>query len=576
MEMMPRQPRPVEIDEAGELHSLLQSCDSLSKLKQIHAQIFRSNLHCHCFLASSLVHLYASLSSPLCIHRLLSSSSSKPSISLFNRAIKIFSKIPSLCFESLRFYRRMVRSRIEPDNFTYPFLFNSCAALCDFRHGAEIHGRVFKRGFLSCIPVSNALIDMYGKCSELGSARLVFDEMPERDVVSCNALLGAHARAGEDMVGARAVFEGMLERSLISWNTMLVGYVNSGDLAEARVIFDRIPCRDYVSWATILFGYTKNGEIDSARDIFDAMPGKKTALCCTAMISGYAQNARPNEALAIFHEMQRSCIKADAVTATAVISALSQLGRHPELAHWITEYIDREAIEQNEYVITALVDLHAKCGNIEEASQLFQRIPQPGVFPYSALITGLASNGHGLRALEFFRKMQIAKVQPDYVTFVGVLAACRHTGLIEEGLRFWDSMIRDHGIEPDADHYACLVDMLGRAGRLQQAYKIIKSMPIGPYPRALGALLGACRTYGNVEIAESVSKELFELEPENTGNYVLLSSIYAAMEQWDDAARVRRAMKEKIKPKLPGSSLVEEFNSRPASNKIAISPRGYL
>ncbi|GAB2269747.1 hypothetical protein Dimus_004669 [Dionaea muscipula] len=151
--------------------------------------------------------------------------------------------------------------------------------------------------------------------------------------------------------------------------------------------------------------------------------------------------------------------------------------------------------------------------------------------------------------------MQIAKVQPDYVTFVGVLAACRHTRLVEEGLRFWDNMIRDHGIEPDTDHYACLVDML------QQAYKIIKSMSIGPYPRALGALLGACRTYDNVEIAESVSKELFELEPENTGNYVLLSSIYAAMEQWDDAARVRRAMKEKINPKFPGSSLVEEFNS---------------
>ncbi|GMH21512.1 hypothetical protein Nepgr_023354 [Nepenthes gracilis] len=557
--------RRSEIEHVDIACSLLQSCNSLCQLKQIHAHIFRSDLHQHYFLASCLVDLYASLSFPRSAHDIVSSFS-RPNISLFNRAIRTFSKIPPLCLESLRFYCHMVGSPIKPDNFTYPFLLNSCAALCDLSSGTEIHGRIVKNGFCSCIPVSNALIDMYGKCKELGCARIVFDEMRQRDVVSYNALLGAHGRDGKNMLGARMVFDGMPVRNVISWNALVVGYVNSGDLSSAREIFDEMPDRNVVTWTTMLVGYTKNGQVDLARVLFNAMP-QKTLVCWTAMISAYAQNGRPEDALAVFFRMERAHVKADAFTMTAVVPALAQLGR-PDLARWITAYIDREGIERNERVLTALVDMHAKCGNIDEAYRLFEDIPHPDVYPYSALITGLASHGHGMKALETFHKMQMANVEPDYITFVGVLTACRHTGLVEDGLQFWESMKRDYKIEPDADHYACLVDMLGRAGRLHEAYKIVKSMPMGPYPRALGALLSACRTYGDVKIAENVAEELFKLEPENTGNYVLLSGIYAAREQWDEAARVRKAMKEKRTTKLPGSSCIE-INRHGKGNTIS-------
>ncbi|GAB4860593.1 hypothetical protein Ancab_035754 [Ancistrocladus abbreviatus] len=557
-----------DIDKADLAYSLLQNCNSLSQLKQAHAYIFRSNLHQQNFLALSLLYLYASLSLPRYSH-LIFSSFSHPTISIFNHAIKAFSKIPSLCLQSMYLYRQMIESQVRPNNFTYPFLLNSCASLCELNHGIEIHGRIVKSGFLPCNPVSNALIDMYGKCEKLGSARQIFDEMCQRDVVSYNALFGAHARTGEDMFGARMVFDGMSMRNVISWNAMIVGYVNGGDLNSARAIFDEMPERDAVSWTTMLIGYTRNGQVDLARVLFNSMP-EKTLVCWTAMISAYTQNDRPTEALALFHKMERARVKADAFTMTAVISALAQLGR-PELAHWITTYAEREGIERNERILTALVDMHAKCGNIEEACQLFEEIPQPDVFPYSALITGLASHGHGMKALEFFRKMQMANVVPDYITFVGVLTACRHTGLVEEGLQFWESMMKDYKIVPDADHYACLVDMLGRAGRLHQAYEIVKIMPMGPCPRALGALLAACRTYDNVEIAESVAEELFKLEPENTGNYVLLSSIYAAREQWNEVARVRKAMKAKITNKLPGSSRVE-VSRRGKCKAISLKP----
>ncbi|KAF8408336.1 hypothetical protein HHK36_007485 [Tetracentron sinense] len=486
---------------------------------------------------------------------LVFTSLSHPNLSLFNHAIRALSKTPSLCIQSIHLYLQMIRTRIKPDNFTYPFLLNSCAALSALHQGIEIHGRLFKNGYCPYIPVTNALIDMYGKCNALDRSYCVFDEMPERDVVSYNALLGAHARFGEDMNGAQRVFDRMPARNVISWNAMIVGYVNAGDLDSARSIFDKMPERNIVSWTTMLIGYTKNGIIDLARVLFDAMPDRNL-VSWTAMITGYAQNGRPNEALALFRRMEKAPVKPDAVTMTSVISASAQLGGI-ELAEWIGSYVDREGIERNERVLTALIDMHAKCGNMEKAFRIFNEIPRPDVFSYSALINGLASHGHGMQALEIFHRMQKENIEPDYITFVGVLTACSHTGLVEDGLRFWESMVKDYRIDPDADHYACMVDILGRAGKLDEAHKLVKSMPMGPHPGALGSLLAACRTYGNVEIAESVAEQLFELEPENTGNYMLLSSIYALGERWDEAARVRTAMKERRVNKLPGCSWVE-------------------
>lgn len=449
----------------------------------------------------------------------------------------------------------MVCVGIRPDNYTYPFVLNSCAARSDLCQGNEVHGRVFKMGFGFCVPVSNALIDMYGKCGELERARKVFDEMRERDVVSYNALLGAHARGGVDMEGASALFEGMQAKNAISWNAMIVGYVNSGDLVSAKAVFDRMPDRNVVSWTTMLVGYTKNGFIDMAKGLFDKMPDR-SLICWTAMISGYSQNGRPSEALSLFRRMESSRVKPDAFTMTALISALAQLGR-ADLANWIGSYVDREGIEQNEQVLTALVDMHAKCGNMEEACHIFEKIPHKDVFSYSAIITGLASHGHEIKALEIFQRMLAENIEPDHITFVGVLTACGHKGLVEDGMSYWESMIKDYNIQPDVDHYACVVDMLGRAGKLNDAHNLVQGMPMGPQPGSLGALLAACRTYGNVEIAESVAEQLFKLEPENTGNYMLLSSIYASKEQWDEARKVREVMKKRSGIKLPGISRVE-------------------
>ncbi|KAM5571859.1 putative pentatricopeptide repeat-containing protein [Rosa sericea] len=545
--------------------ALLKACSSLRHLKQIHAHILHSNLHRNASLASTLISLYASLSSssssssPRYTHHVFTSFPN-PNLSLFNHAIRAFSKTHSLCSEAMVLYNQMVRVGIRPDNYSFPFMLNSCAARSDLCGGVEVHGRVVKTGFGFCVPVSNALIDMYGKCGGLESARKVFDEMRERDVVSYNAILGAHSRGGVDMESAAVLFEGMQGRNAISWNAMIVGYVNSGNVVSARDVFDRMPERNVVSWTTMLVGYTKNGFMDMAKGLFEEM-AERSLICWTAMISGYSRNGRPSEALAIFQRMEKSGVKPDAFTMTALISALAQLGR-ADLANWIGSYVDREGIEQNEQVLTALVDMHAKCGNMEEACRVFEKIPRKDVFSYSAIITGLASHGHGIKALEIFRRMLAENIEPDHVTFVGVLTACGHAGLVEDGMTYWESMIKDYNIQPGADHYACVVDMLGRAGKLNEAHNLVKGMPMGPQPGALGALLAACRTYGNVEIAESIAEKLFKLEPENTGNYMLLSGIYASKEQWDEAGKVREAMNKKSGIKLPGFSWVEISKGR--------------
>ncbi|XP_050150603.1 pentatricopeptide repeat-containing protein At4g16835, mitochondrial-like [Malus sylvestris] len=340
-------------------------------------------------------------------------------------------------------------------------------------------------------------------------ARKLFDEMCERDVVSYNAVLGAHARGGVDMGSSLVLFEGMLGKNVISWNAMVVGYVNSGDLVSARAVFDRMPDRNAVYWTTMLVGYTKSGFMDKAKTLFDEMP-ERGLICWKAMISGYSQNGRPSEALSLFRRMEKARVKPDAFTMTAVISALAQLGR-ADLANWIGSYVDRGGIEQNEQ---------------------------------------LAEN-----------------IEPDRITFVGVFTACCHAGLVEDGMGYWESMVKDYNIEPDADHYTCIVDMLGCAGKLNEASDLVKGMLMCPQPGALGALLAACRTYGNVEIAESVAEQLFILEPANTGNYTLLSSIYASKELWDEARKVWEAMNGRNALKLPGCSWVEISKGHAAQMK---------
>ncbi|XP_030967844.1 pentatricopeptide repeat-containing protein At2g29760, chloroplastic-like [Quercus lobata] len=314
--------------------------------------------------------------------------------------------------------------------------------------------------------------------------------------------------------------------------------------------------KDVFSWTTMLDGYAKLGEYDEAQHVFDAMPRKDIA-AWNALISAFEQNGKPKEALAVFRELQLSKdAKPDEVTLVCALSASAQLGAM-DLGRWIDVYIKKHGIKLNCHLTTSLIDMYAKCGDLEKALEVFYSVERKDVFVWSATIAGLAMHGHGRAALDLFSKMLEAKVKPNAVTFTNLLCACSHRGLVNEGQRLFYQMEPVYGVVPGEKHYACMVDILGRSGLLQEAVKLIEKMPILPTASVWGALLGACRLHGNIELAEQACSHLLELDPRNHGAYVLLSNIYAKTGKWDRVSGLRKIMRDFGLKKEPGCSSIE-------------------
>lgn len=448
----------------------------------------------------------------------------------------------------------MKREACLPDNYTFPSVIKACSSLCNLRDGKSIHGSVVRYGFERCVFVATSLVDMYGKCGQVDDARKVFDEMTTRNVVSWTAMVVGYVTVG-DIVEAKRLFDAMPERNVASWNVMIQGLLNVGDLISARDLFDSMPQKNVVSFTTMIDGYAKGGDMVSARFLFD-QSSDKDLVAWSALLSGYVQNGLPNAALKIFLEMESMNVKPDEFILVSLMSACSQLGCL-QLAQWVDSYVSNSSINiQQDHVIAALVDMNAKSGNMERALKLFEEMPKRDLISYCSMIQGLSIHGHGVEAVSLFRRMLTEGIVPDEVAFTIILTACSHAGLIDEGWHYFRYMKQKFCISPSPDHYACMIDLLSRSGHLRTAYELIKSMPVEPHAGAWGALLGACRLYSDSELAEIVASRLFELEPQNAANYVLLSNIYAAAERWIDVSLMRNKMKDRGLRKIPGSSQI--------------------
>ncbi|KAF5182360.1 Pentatricopeptide repeat-containing protein [Thalictrum thalictroides] len=389
----------------------------------------------------------------------------------------------------------MRRDCIRPVSFTFSALFKACGAKLDVELGRQIHAQTFFiGGYESDLFVGNTLIDMYVKCGFLDCGRCVFDEMPERDV--------------------------------ISWTSLIVAYAKNGDMEVAGELFEGLPEKDMVAW--------------------------------TAMITGYVQNAKPKEALKMFEMMRDAGVRTDEVALVGGISACAQLVAEKH-AQWICDIADKEGLSPvtNVVVGSAFIDMYSKCGRVEEAYRVFESMKVKNVFSYSSMIVGFAMHGKADAAMKLFYEMVETETKPNRVTFVGVLTACSHAGMVQQGRCLFASMQKDYGVVPDADHHACMVDLLGRAGHLEEALELVETMPLEPHGGVWGALLGACRLHGNPDIAEIAAKHLFELEPNSIGNYILLSNIYALAGRMEDVSRIRKLVRGKGMKKNPGCSWVE-------------------
>ncbi|CAG7874626.1 unnamed protein product [Brassica rapa] len=565
--LKPTQPEEARRDLVGDFLLRLKKCVSVNQLREIQAQMLLNSVDKPNFLIPRAVELgdftHASL---------LLSATEQPNHYSFNFMIRGLTNTWHDHVGALSLYRRMRFSGLKPDNFTYNFVFVACGNLPEIRVGRSVHSSLFKVGFERDDHVNHSLITMYAKCRHVVDARKVFDEITEKDMVSWNSMIAGYSLAGkaEDAVGLfrRMEEEGVEpdERTLVS---VLGACAHLGDLKTGRLLED-IAIRKKIGLSAFLGPklismYGKCGDLDSARRVFNQMVNKDR-VAWNAMITVYSQNGRSMEAIKLFREMEDSRVSPDAVTLSTVLSACGSVGAL-ELGKRIESYALETGLQHNIYVATGLVDMYGKCGGIEDALRVFESMPVKNEATWNAMISTYAHHGHAKEALLLFDQMS---VPPSDVTFVGVLSACVHAGLVDQGRRYFHEMSSSFGLVPKIEHYTNVIDLLARAGMLNEAWEFMEKFPGKPDEIMLGAVLGACQKRKDVVVGGKAMKMLMEMEMEevkNAGNYVISSKVYADMKMWDECAEMRALMRDRGVVKTPGCSWIEmdgemmEFNA---------------
>ena len=467
------------------------------------------------------------------------------------------------CFDdAIEFYGLMRSEGFLPNNFTFPFVLKACARLLDLQLGVKIHTLVVKAGFDCDVFVKTSLVCLYAKCGYLEDAHKVFDDIRDKNVVSWTAIISGYIGVGK-FREAIDMFRRLLEMNLAPDSFTIVrvlsactqlGDLNSGEWIH-KCIMEMGMVRNVFVGTSLVDMYAKCGNMEKARSVFDGM-AEKDIVSWGAMIQGYALNGLPKEAIDLFLQMQRENVKPDCYTVVGVLSACARLGAL-ELGEWVSGLVDRNEFLYNPVLGTALIDLYAKCGSMSRAWEVFKGMKEKDRVVWNAIISGLAMNGYVKISFGLFGQVEKFGIKPDGNTFIGLLCGCTHAGLVDEGRRYFNSMYRFFSLTPSIEHYGCMVDLLGRAGLLDEAHQLIRNMPMEANAIVWGALLGACRIHRDTQLAELVLKQLIELEPWNSGNYVLLSNIYSANLKWDEAAKVRLSMNEKRIQKPPGCSWIE-------------------
>lgn len=408
----------------------------------------------------------------------------------------------------LLFTEMLTDGTVLPNRFTFPSVFKACARTGKLLEGEQVHGLAVKFGFEKDEFVASNLVRMYVMCGAMEKAQFLLNKM-----------MVEFENDGKLVNDKRRI-----EGNIVLWNVMIDGYIRIGDLTAARELFDKMSQRSVISW--------------------------------NVMISGYAQNGYFMEAIETFRLMQMGKVRPNYVTLVSVLSAISRIGAL-ELGKWVHLYAERNDIVIDDVLGSALIDMYAKCGSIEKAVQVFNRISKPNTITWSAIIGGLAIHGRAKDALDYFSRMEREGVTPSGVVYIGILTACSHAGLVEEGRLFFNHIVNEVDFEHRLEHYGCMVDLLGRAGLLKEAEEFILNMPIKPDDVTWKALLGACKMHGNIEMGDRVAQILMNMAPRDSGAYVALSNIYAASRDWESVARVRLKMNEMNVRKDPGCSWIE-------------------
>ncbi|KAI3965291.1 hypothetical protein MKW92_040836 [Papaver armeniacum] len=535
--------------------SLLQTCKTHKEPKQIHASTIKTGILNHITIASRILAFYSDPKiGNLEYARSVFDQIEEPNSFTWNTIIKCYLENHHSNDAILMFCELLRESSVSPDNFTLPSVIKGCARLCALEEGKQVHGLSLKTGFGSDLYVQSSVVSLYSKCFDIVSARKVFDRMENADMISWNSLIDGYVKCGEIEL-AQKLFDEMPEKDLFSWTVLIDGYSKCGKVDIARDVFDKMPNRNLVSWNVMINGYMKSGDFVSAQQLFDSVT-KRNIITWNTLISGYERNERFILALEAFETMLKEGLTPTNSTLVSVLSAVSGLALL-EKGNWIHSYLDTNGFKIDGVLGTALIEMYSKCGSIDSALGVFQAIPKRRLGHWTAMIVGLGMHGMADEALRLFSKMQRLQIKPNSITFIGLLNACSHAGMVNQGRQIFSIMEKEYGIEPTIEHYGCLVDLLCRAGHLEEAKNVIENMPIRPNAVIWMSLLSGSRNHSNVEIGECAAKHVIEMDPKTVGCYVLLSNIYATVGRWNEVSKVREMMKNIGIRKDPGCSLIE-------------------
>ncbi|GMN59628.1 hypothetical protein TIFTF001_028719 [Ficus carica] len=480
--------------------SALSACAGLRDLKmgiQIHALIAKSRYSSDVYMGSALIDMYSKCGSVTCAQRVFDWMEERNIVS-WNSLISCY-ELNGPASEALEVFRRMMDGGVEPDEVTLASVVSACASLLAVKEGLQIHGRVMKFDkFRDDLILGNAMVDMYAKCGRMHEARWVFDRLPVRNVVSETSMVSGYAKASS-LKTARLMFTKMIERNVVSWNALISGYTQIGENEEALSLFLLLK-RESV-WPT---HYTFGNLLNACANLADLQLGKQAH------------------------------------------------------THVVKHGFRFQAGEESDiFVGNSLIDMYMKCGSIGDGCRVFKNMVERDRVSWNVMIVGHAQNGYGAEALGLFSKMLASREQPDNVTMIGVLCACSHTGLVSEGRQYFHSMTEEHNLVPLKDHYTCMVDLLGRAGHLDEAKNLVEMMPMQPDAVIWGSLLGACKIHRDIDLGKYVAEKLLEIDLTNSGPYVLLSNMYAELGRWGDVVKVRKLMRQRGVIKQPGCSWIE-------------------
>ncbi|KAF8404728.1 hypothetical protein HHK36_009617 [Tetracentron sinense] len=464
--------------------------------------------------------------------------------------------------EALKLYQMMLPEGVLPDEFTFSSIFKVFSDLRLLPEGRKAHGLLVVSGLeVSNLFVGSALVDMYAKLGKLRDARLVVDRVMEKDVVLVTALIVGYTQHGKDGE-ALEVFRNLVKEGIkaneFTFASILIACGNLEELGKGKLIHGLIIKSGFesvvASQTSLLTMYSKCGLIDDSLKVFDRFVNANQVMW-TAVIVGLVQNGREELALSIFRRMIRSSINPNSFTLSATLRACSSLAMF-EQGKQIHGRVMKAGLDKDRFAGAALIDMYGKCGNIEMARSVFDALVEIDVVPVNSMIYSYAQSGYGHEALKLFNRMRDMGLEPNDATFVSVLAACSNAGLIEEGLNIFSSIRSNPTIDLSRDHYACVVDMLGRAGRLKEAEILINQVK-KPDVVLWRTLLSACRIHGEVEMAKRVMNGALELEPGDEGTHVLLSNLYASTGNWTQVIKMKSTMREMRLKKNPAMTWVD-------------------